>query len=68
MGVLMVIFWMNFAGGVVAAIRPLAYASFGFKMGFALSAGLAAGSWLGRALRTFMQLDTAPLNGDDAVF
>jgi len=53
MAVLMVIFWMNFVGGVVAAVLPVAFASFGFKIGFALVAGLVAGSWAGRALRTF---------------
>ncbi len=53
MFVLMVIFWMNFIGGVTQAISPETYASDGFKMGFALVAGLAAGSWAGRALRTF---------------
>jgi hypothetical protein len=54
MTVLMVIFWMNFVGGVIEAISPAAYASIGFKTGFALVAGLAAGSWAGRALRTFL--------------
>lgn len=54
MVVLMVIFWMNFVGGVVEAVLPLAFASLWFKSGFALVAGLAAGSWMGRALRTFV--------------
>ncbi|MBL1437008.1 MAG: hypothetical protein COB08_012540 [Rhodobacteraceae bacterium] len=53
MAVLMVIFWMNFVGGVVEATLPLAFASLWFKAGFALLAGLAAGSWAGRALRVF---------------
>jgi len=53
MAVLMVIFWMNFVGGVVGAVLPAAFASVAFKAGFALVAGLAAGSWAGRALKTF---------------
>ena len=53
MAVLMVIFWMNFVGGVMAAVSPATFATIGFQAGFALAAGLAAGSWAGRALRTF---------------
>ncbi|MEQ9695682.1 hypothetical protein [Shimia sp. SDUM112013] len=48
--VLMIVFWVNFAGGVAQAIAPVVYASFGFKLGFAAIAGLAAGSFLGRAI------------------
>ncbi len=52
--VLMTIFWMNFVGGVVGAISPETVASFGYHAGFATIAGLAAGSFIGRSLSTFM--------------
>lgn len=51
--VLMVVFWMNFAGGVALAISPEAYASAGFQIAFVIVAGLAAGSFLGRAIGTY---------------
>ncbi len=51
--VLMTVFWMNFAGGVVKAISPDTYASAGFHIVFTIIAGLAAGSFIGRALRVF---------------
>lgn len=52
--VLMTVFWMNFAGGAVQAISPETYASAGFHILFASIAGLAAGSFIGRALRVFL--------------
>nr|ABY79049.1 hypothetical protein [endosymbiont of Ridgeia piscesae] len=54
MNVLMTIFWMNFVGGVVQAISPEAYASTGFHALFAVVAGLASGTFIGRALRVFI--------------
>lgn len=51
--VLMTVFWMNFTGGVVKAISPDTYASTGFHILFTVIAGLAAGSFIGRALRVF---------------
>lgn len=47
--VLMVIFWMNFVGGFLNAVFPSVYASTVFHMMFAAIAGLAAGSFMGRA-------------------
>lgn len=52
--VLMAIFWMNFVGGIVQAISPEAYGSFTYHIIFATVAGLVAGSFLGRSLRTFL--------------
>lgn len=52
--VVMAVFWMNFVGGVVGAISPDTYASNGFHIMFATIAGLAAGSFIGRALRVFL--------------
>ena len=49
--VLMIIFWMNFAGGMVKAISPEIYSTPGFIAVFALLIGAASGSFLGRALR-----------------
>lgn len=49
---LMVVFWMNFAGGVAQAIAPEVYASVGFALCFSGVAGLAAGSFTGRAVGT----------------
>lgn len=48
---MMLIFWMNFAGGVTKAIGPDLYASVGFSVAFALVVGWASGSFLGIALR-----------------
>ncbi len=49
--VLMVIFWMNFAGGMMEAINPGLYSTEGFIALSALLVGAAAGSFLGRALK-----------------
>ncbi|SHJ15499.1 hypothetical protein SAMN05444000_105180 [Shimia gijangensis] len=51
--VLMVVFWMNFAGGIAQAIAPEVYTSFGFHAVFAVIAGLAAGSFAGRAIGVY---------------
>ena len=51
--VLMVVFWMNFAGGVAEAIAPDVYASASFVRAFLMIAGLSAGSFAGRALGTW---------------
>jgi len=51
--VLMTIFWMNFVGGVVQAISPDAYASNGFHALFAIIAGLASGTFIGRAIAVY---------------
>ena len=52
--VLMIVFWMNFLGGVMRVIAPDIFASAGFHQVFAAVAGLAAGSFLGRAIRVFV--------------
>ena len=49
--VLMVIFWMNFAGGMMKAISPGIYLTQEFIALFALLVGAASGSFLGRALK-----------------
>ena len=51
--VLMAIFWMNFVGGVVRAISPDIYTSNGFHAIFAIIAGLASGTFIGRAIRVY---------------
>lgn len=48
--VLMIIFWMRFAGGMIEAIGPETYASFSFHIVFASLAGLVAGTFIGRAI------------------
>jgi len=52
--VIMIVFWMNFAGGVFKAIAPDIYNGSPFHIAFATIAGLAAGSFLGRALRVYL--------------
>lgn len=52
--ILMTIFWMNFVGGVVKAVSSDTYLSIGFHMAFSSIAGLAAGSFIGHALRVFL--------------
>lgn len=58
MAVLMMIFWMNFVGGVINAISPDIYASTAYHCVFAAVAGMAAGSFIGRALRVFFTPST----------
>lgn len=50
-GLMMVLFWMNFAGGVMRAVAQDIYNGPAFQFGFAGVAGLAAGVFLGRAVR-----------------
>ncbi len=52
-GLMMVVFWMNFTGGVMRAVAPAVYNGNGFQFGFAVIAGLAAGVFLGRAMWVF---------------
>ncbi|MBT3143868.1 hypothetical protein DS909_17165 [Phaeobacter gallaeciensis] len=52
--VIMVVFWMNFFGGVVRVVAPDVFAATAFHQIFAAIAGLAAGSFLGRAARVFI--------------
>lgn len=51
--VLMVVFWMNFLGGVMRVVAFDLFTSATFHHVFAAVAGLAAGSFLGRAIRVF---------------
>lgn len=48
--VVMIVFWMNFLGGVIRVLAPDIFASTGFHLVFAATAALAAGSFLGRAM------------------
>lgn len=48
---MMIVFWMNFAGGVAAAIGPQIYSSIGFTSVFTIVTGWASGCFLGRALK-----------------
>jgi len=64
MGVFMMIFWMNFVGGVISAISPDAYASSAYHCVFATVAGMAAGSFIGRALRVFITPSTPDPAGE----
>ncbi len=52
-GLMMVVFWMNFTGGVMRAVAPVMYRGAEFQYGFTVVAGLAAGIFLGRAVRVF---------------
>jgi hypothetical protein len=51
--VMLVIFCMNFVGGVSAAMFPATYESVAFIGLFAIFAGLASGSFCGRALKVW---------------
>lgn len=53
LSILMVVFWMNFVGGVMRVVAPDIYANASFHQAFAAIAGLAAGSFLGRAAQVF---------------
>ncbi len=50
---LMVIFWMNYGSGIIAAVAPATAGALGFQAVFAAVMGAAAGVILGRALRVF---------------
>lgn len=52
-GLLMVVFWMNFVGGVMKSVAPLIYSGPVFPIIFAVFAGMASGIFLGRAARVF---------------
>lgn len=52
--ILMIIFWMNFAGGMAKAISPGLHSTEGFVVVFALLVGAASGSFLGRALKVIV--------------
>lgn len=56
--VLMIIFWMRFAGSMIQAIAPVIYTSASFHMMFSSIAGLAAGTFLGRAMRLVLSPNT----------
>lgn len=49
--VLMVVFWTNFAGGMMQAIRPETYSTPVFVALFATLVGAASGSFFGRAVK-----------------
>ncbi len=49
--VLMVVFWMNFASGMMKAINPEVYSTWEFIALLALLVGAASGSFFGRALK-----------------
>jgi len=49
--ILMIIFWMNFAGGMMKAVSPEIYSTAGFVALYTLLVGAASGSFLGRALK-----------------
>ncbi|THD72920.1 hypothetical protein E7681_13425 [Thalassobius vesicularis] len=49
----MLIFWSNFAGGVMRVLAADALSGAPFQTGFALVLGLCAGTFLGRAIRSF---------------
>lgn len=59
--VLMIIFWMNFFGGVTKALSPSIYGSTIFHAIFAAVAAFAAGLFLGRAIRVFKHKSTPPI-------
>lgn len=50
--VLMVVFWLNFTAGTVKVVSPEFYTTQVFRALFACVAGLASGSFIGRALAT----------------
>ncbi|HHB80351.1 MAG TPA: hypothetical protein ENK83_01195 [Aliiroseovarius sp.] len=52
--VVMTVFWMSFASGVLRAVAPQMVASPVFQAVFATLAGLSAGSFIGRAVRTYL--------------
>lgn len=58
--VLMTVFWMNFLGGTIKAVAPEIFAAAFFHQVFAAVAGLAAGSFLGRAVRVTISPEQMP--------
>ena len=51
--VMMVVFWANFAGGILDAVAPEVYASSSFQAPFVAIIAASSGTFGGRALRTF---------------
>lgn len=64
--VLMIVFWMNFFGGTVKAVAPEMFSALYFHQIFATVAGLAAGSFLGRAIRVIITRGQVQ-NGDRGI-
>ena len=56
--VLMMLFWMNFIGGVMGAVAPEIVSGVLYQIVFTILAGLAAGSFIGRSLRTYLTPST----------
>jgi hypothetical protein len=53
LGVMMIMFWANFAGGVLQAVAPQLYSSSLFQVIFVGVIACAGGSFAGRALRVW---------------
>ncbi len=53
LGVMMIIFWANFAGGVLQAIAPQLHGGAVFQITFVAVLACAGGSFAGRALRVW---------------
>lgn len=53
--VMMIVFWANFAGGVLLAVAPDVYGNSMFQAGFAAILALSAGTFAGRAFRVWRQ-------------
>lgn len=53
LGVMMIVFWANFVGGVLQTVAPLLYGSSLFHVIFAGVIACASGSFAGRALRVW---------------
>ncbi|MGC1505133.1 MAG: hypothetical protein WA782_13475 [Sulfitobacter sp.] len=51
--VMMIVFWANFAGGVLLAVAPDVYDNSMFQAGFAAILALSAGTFAGRAFRVW---------------
>lgn len=51
LALMMLVFWMNFAGGVAQAVAPDIHGSLRFALLVALIGGAVGGSFLGRSLR-----------------
>jgi len=53
LAMLMVIFWMNYVGGIMAVVAPATSGALGFQAVFGVGMAAAAGIILGRAVRVF---------------
>ncbi len=58
MAVVMLLFWMNYVWSAVSVVAPDAVAAPGVQLGYAVVAGLASGSLLGRTLRVALMPQT----------